>query len=350
MDALLQLRFDHAYLLPALLLAALPWLRHPADTVRFSWTGLVPADPLAAWILRLQKLAAAIAIGAIVLGLAGPYRPSVTVERVGHGSEIVLLLDRSRSMDEPFVTTRRHFNPHYQDRGQSDWLQPHGEAKGKAARRTLAAFAAGRPHDLIAYTVFSGFPIRVLDFTQNRDMVQAAIAAGDVGHGLAETDIGRALLDAAQMWRDRPWRGARTIVLVSDGGARLDDLTRQQLAVALRRYHVAVNFLHIRSFQGHSLEERVSDEDAEKIPSISLHRYLGGLGIAYRGYEAGNAAALRRAVQDIGERENTPIVYEETLPRRAYGHACFVAALLAALAWLLALAGEWKRPWPRHAT
>lgn len=349
MDALLQLRFEHPYLLLALPLLLLPFLRQPADVVRFSWIGLIPADPLAAWILRLQRIAAAVTIGAIVLGLAGPYRPSVTVERVGHGSEIVLLLDRSRSMDQPFVTTLRTYNPYFQEGSQRDMLQPQGEAKGKVARRALAAFAAGRPHDLIAYVVFSGFPIRVLDFTQNQDMVQAAIAAGDVGHGLADTDIGRALLGAAEMWKDRPWRGARTIVLVSDGGARLDDLTRRQLAFALRRYHVGVNFLHIRSFHGHSLNDRVAEADVDKIPSISLHRYLGGLGIAYHGYEAGDAAALRRAVQDIGERENTPIVYDDVLPRRSYAARCFVAALLAAVAWLLTLVPEWKRPWLRPA-
>jgi hypothetical protein len=47
-----------------------------------------------------------LALAALVFALAGPYRPETTVERVGQGAEIVLVLDRSRSMDQGFAPLR----------------------------------------------------------------------------------------------------------------------------------------------------------------------------------------------------------------------------------------------------
>lgn len=42
-----------------------------------------------------------------MLALCQPYRPAETVPRIGLGAQIVLLLDRSRSMDEPFYSPER---------------------------------------------------------------------------------------------------------------------------------------------------------------------------------------------------------------------------------------------------
>ncbi|MGZ8975777.1 MAG: hypothetical protein ACXW17_21405, partial [Methylomagnum sp.] len=39
----------------------------------------------------------------LLLGLAGLFRREYTVERVGQNAHIVLLLDRSRSMDDSFA-------------------------------------------------------------------------------------------------------------------------------------------------------------------------------------------------------------------------------------------------------
>ena len=342
-----HLAFDHIAWLLALPLAALPFMNRLADVRRFSWIALLPWDRLAEWIARLQKLFAALAIATIVIGLSAPYRSSVVVERVGLGSEIALLLDRSRSMDQPFIETPHAINPYYQETRRDILDASSGDdAKGKIARRVLAEFAAGRPHDLISYSVFSSFPIPVLHFTQNHDMLQAAIAAGDVGKGLADTDIGGALLAAALEWRDRPWRGTRAIVLVSDGGAQLDTDMRQRLAYELRRNRIGVNFLYIRSYNSHSLKDQVADDEVDKIPELSLHKFLGGIGVTYHAYEAENGKDLKRAVQDIGERENAAIIYNETLPRRDYSSLAFRLALLSALGWLLTLLPEWIAvPW-----
>ena len=88
------------WLLP---LAALPWLHNGVGVLkplRFSHLALWAHDAASHTLAHLLRLAASLAIAATVLALAEPYRPEYAVERQGRGAEIVLVLDRSRSMDQ----------------------------------------------------------------------------------------------------------------------------------------------------------------------------------------------------------------------------------------------------------
>ena len=87
------------YLLP---LALLPLLIHNQSKT-IAWSKLLPVDPLSRWINLLLKLLASMIITSLILALAGPHIPEQTVERYGEGAEFVVLLDRSRSMDEIFA-------------------------------------------------------------------------------------------------------------------------------------------------------------------------------------------------------------------------------------------------------
>src|SRR5262249_8732086 len=163
-----------------------------------------------------------------------------TVERIGRGAEIVLVLDRSRSMDQGFAPGRPRNAPNGTGPEALDYYfsQTPGrlrDSKGKVARQLLAEFTAQRPQDRFALLVFSTQPMRVLDFTSKPDVVQAAIAAGNVGRGLSETNIGRALEAALELFEDRPYTGSRIVMLVSDGGDRLDPDTRDRLTHALTK-------------------------------------------------------------------------------------------------------------------
>src|SRR4029450_12426679 len=115
------------------------------------------------------RAAAALALAALVFALAGPHRPETTIERIGQGAEIVLVLDRSRSMDEGLGSNR---NPPPNARGNGPEVLNYymttrsRESKGQVARRLLAEFTRQRPDDHFAMVVFSTLPIRVLDFTQ----------------------------------------------------------------------------------------------------------------------------------------------------------------------------------------
>jgi len=184
------MNFDHGWLLWLLPLAALPMLAASAPALSNGWLAFAPRDGASRVIGWALRVAAALALAALIVALAGPYRPETTVERIGQGAEIVLVLDRSRSMDQGFASNRslpaaaRGTGPEALDYYMTQVRTR--ESKGQAARRLLAEFARQRPDDRFALVAFSTLPIRVLDFTQRAEVVQAAIAAGNIGRGQAE--------------------------------------------------------------------------------------------------------------------------------------------------------------------
>lgn len=330
------------WLLP---LALLPLLRDGRAECAHSWLGLLPPDrasQLMAWLLRLIG---ALAILAIVNGLAGLYRAEFEFERVGQGAEIVLLLDRSRSMDERFVSSAA--SAAGAAPGTSSWysynILDHSVrvSKGQAARKLLGEFVASRTEDRFAMAIFSNLPMRVLDFTQKSAVVQAAIAAGDIGRGLGETDIGAALLHGLSFYDRRAYTGSRIVLLVSDGGDHIDPAARQQIVERLREQRVSLYWIYIRSSRSPSLEASAESSGGEDtVPELFLHRFFQSTGVPYRAYESENPEALERAIADVGRLQNLPIVYRDLVPQRD------LSGLAYALAWvatLLLLASRWQR-------
>jgi mxaC protein len=204
------------------------------------------------------------------------------------------------------------------------------------ARQLLSEFTAQRPDDRFALVVFSTLPMTVLDFTQKAEVIQAAIAAGNIGRGLSETNIGRALDAALALFDDRPYTGSRIIMLVSDGGDRMDPDTRERLAALMRKQRVSVYWLYLRtaSSPGLTLTDGDSAAAAESVPELLLHRFLESLETPYRVYEAGDTQALKSAIADVNRLEKLPITYQELVPRRdlsPWGHALALLAVLLLL-------------------
>jgi mxaC protein len=257
-----------------------------------------------------------------VLGSAGPYKPETISERVGHGAQIVVLLDRSRSMDMPFA-----------DAVGREGLELSNDSKGIAARRLLARFAAKRPNDLIAMMEFTNIPIKVIGFTQNQPVIQSAIQASSAGRGLAQTDIGKGILSAVTFFEGQRYNGSRVILMVSDGGAHLDFVTQQRIAERLKHEKVALYWLYLRSKRSPGLlaDADLAPENQDAIPEHFLHKYFQNIGIPYHAYETENPNALERAVQDVDRLENLPIRYTDQLPPRDLTRLCFGVALACTL-------------------
>jgi mxaC protein len=346
--------FDHAWVLWLLPLAALPLLAPAGAALANGWLVWAPRDrasQLLGWALRA---AAVLALAALLLSLAGPYRPEYTVERVRQGAEIVLVLDRSRSMDQGFAPSRtvpasvRGTGPEALDYYASQAPARLRDSKGKVARQLLAEFTAQRPDDRFALVVFSTLPMSALAFTPQPEAIQAAIAAGNVGRGLSETHIGRALEAALAQFEDRPYTGSRIIMLVSDGGDRLDPDTRERLAYLTRKYRTSIYWLYLRSANGPSLSQDAADPTAEaaaeSVPELLLHRFFTSLQTPYRAYEAGDSQALQRAIADVNRLEKLPITHQELVPRRElapWGHALALAAVLLLLGARLVEIRKW---------
>jgi mxaC protein len=343
--------FDQPWLLWLLPLALLPLWAPQGRALDHAWPSFMPRDRLSnalAWVLRG---AGVLALAALGFGLAGPHRPEYEVERVGQGAEIVLVLDRSRSMDQGFAGARRAgAAPKGTSAEAIDYYASQSPArlrdsKGKVARQLLADFAAKRPSDRFGMIVFSTLPIRVLEFTQKEEVIQAAIAAGNIGRGLSETNIGLALESALSSFADRPYTGSRIVMLVSDGGDRLDDDTRERIAYQVRKQRAAIYWLYLRSGNspGLTLEAGEAAANADTVPEYLLHRFFESIGTPYRAYEASNSDALQQAIEAVSQLENLPITYLDTVPRRDLAPLCFGTALAAVLVLLAASLLEIRR-------
>jgi mxaC protein len=175
--------------------------------------------------------------------------------------------------------------------------------------------------------------MRVLEFTQKNEVIQAAIAAGNIGRGLSETNIGRALDAALEMFDERPYTGSRIVMLVSDGGDRIDPDSRERLAHLARKQRVAIYWLYLRSSNSPGLRPAAGDGAgaAESVPEMLLHRFFESLETPYRAYEAGDSEALQRAIDDVNRLENLPITYLDLVPQRDLAPWCHALALLCVL-------------------
>jgi mxaC protein len=296
-------------------LAALPLWRSLFAPAGYSWNALLPGDGLSRLFDYGVRLAGVLAFAGLILGLSGVYRREFTVERVGQGAHIVLLLDRSRSMDDSFA-------------GRA----PAGgeEAKSAAAVRLLGRFIDGRPHDRIGVAAFSTSPLFVLPLTDNRKAVAAAVRAAALP-GLAQTHVAKGLALALSYFAGTEAAGSRSVLLVSDGAAVIDPgsealLRREFAARGARLYWI---FLRTAGSPGLFETPDPADDTPQARPERHLHLFFQSLGIPYRAYEAETPAAMQHAMADIGRLENLPMRYTETYPRRELRGACFALAALA---------------------
>ena len=342
--------FDTPWLLWLLPLAAVPLWAGRGASLPNAWVSLLPQDRASTALHWVLRVAGVLALAALVVGVAGPYRPEVPVERVGRGAEIVLVLDRSRSMDESFAGARRA--PPVSGTGPEALAYystlraaEARESKGKAARRLLAEFAARRPDDRFGMVVFSTRPMRVLDFTQKQAAIQAAISAGNIGRGLSETHIALALESALNFFDGRPYTGSRILMLVSDGGDRIDVDARDRITHLAQKLRVTIYWLYIRSPRSPGLMPGQAEPtaNADAVPEYFLNRFFEGLGVPYRAYEADTSDALQQAIADVDRQENLPITYVDVLPRRDLSAWAYGAALVSVLLLLTANLAELRR-------
>ncbi|HLS80554.1 MAG TPA: vWA domain-containing protein [Steroidobacter sp.] len=321
------LDFAHPWALLLAPLALAPLMPRRRDALTFPYLAWLPADRLGQFTGLLWRTLAALAIACTVFALAAPGRPEVRVARTGHGAEILVLVDRSRSMDTRMLPSDwRSIDPlnrlHHLDRGPQ---------KAAVARELLSEFVQQRPNDRFALMFFSTRPFKVVPFTEHDEVIQAGVAAGGVGRGLSETEVGPALIAAAEEFNDREYSGSRIILLVSDGGAHLDKPTQRRIIASLMRNRVALYWIYLRSFNSPQLGAPAPGR--EMAPEIALHRFFQSLPTPYRAYEADAPEDFARAVADVGRQQNFPLDYFETLPRQDY--SSYFVAVAAALCLML---------------
>lgn len=311
---------DSPNVLWGMLLLLLPVVNSGRQPLAQPYLAILPRDMLSLVVAVSLKLFAMLTIAALVLGIAGLHRTEQMRERVGKGAHIVLLLDRSSSMDNSFA-------------GRS----PTGaeEAKATAARRLLTDFVQQREHDLMGIVEYSTAPLYVMPLTENKQAVTAAIAA-TASPALAYTHVAKGLSMALSFFQQLPLTGSRIIVLVSDGAAAISRDDEAKLRSWFKQQQVRLYWIFLRTANSPGIYEQPTDprdDNAQAMPELYLHRFFTSLGNAYQAYEAESPAALQQAIQDIDQLEHSPLIYQERLPRVDLSTHCY--ALAATLLLLL---------------
>jgi mxaC protein len=315
-----MLAVDTPWLLAGLLLALLPLFNNGIRPTTYPWLAMLPSDPLSNVSSVLLRLCGMATIAALVLGLAGLHRTEQSRERIGYGANIVLLLDRSNSMDNTFA-------------GKT----PEGadESKATAARRLLTEFVKQRPHDLLGIAEYSTAPLFVLPLTENKQAIQAAINA-TATPALAYTHVSKGLGMALELFADQPLSGSRIVLLVSDGAAAIDPDSELQLRRYFKQQQVRLYWLFLRTANGPGLFDKpqdARDDNAGSMPERYLHLFFSSLAIPYQAYQAESPDAMRQAIADINRLEHAPLHYRERIPRQDLSASCYLSAtgLLALL-------------------
>lgn len=273
-------------------------------------------DPLSLALDIGLRLAGAVAILALLLGIGGLHLGGQTLQRIGRGAHIVLVIDRSSSMDDTFAGSR-----------------PTAEeaSKSAAARRFLKAFVSIREHDMFGVAAFSTSPLEVLPITSQSDAVIAAIDAIN-RPGLSETDIARGIAMAHSMHDADTSAASRAIILVSDGAGVIDRRVQEKLRIAFRKRPINLYWVALRTANAHGpfdLPDADSRDTPQVYPERHLHRFFQDLKIPYRAFEAERPEAVGEAIAAIGKLEHNPIMYTERVPSRSLTTLAYAIAALA---------------------
>lgn len=326
------LEFHRPLLLLLLPIALLPWMPNRRDTISFPWLGWLPADVTGQRLQRAWLVLASLTLALLVVGLAGPFGSDSAQQRIGRGAEISILLDRSASMDS-FI--RRKIEKNFQAKQKT-------QSKNDIARNALQWLLQQRPENRYAMTLFHVRPMRVAEFSSDTGLLQAALDASAIGRGARETNMGAALLSAISAFDQRPYSGSRVVLLVSDGGAKLDDDTRRSIRQGLQDNRISLYFIYVKS--GINNANFAAAEDtvgtrADKISDeIALHLFFKELGTPYQVFEADDEVSMGEAMAAIDAQQNLPLTYQVRIPGQDLSVGFFIAALcsctgLAVLGW-----------------
>lgn len=311
----MNLAVDSPWVLTALVLMLLPLFNQGMRSTPAPWLAMLPADSLSVLLSLLLRLLAMAAIAGLVLGMAGFHRTEQSIERIGHGAHIVILLDRSNSMDNSFA-------------GKT----PNGieESKSAAARRLLAKFVDHRKTDLIGLAEYSTSPLFVIPLTENKQAVQAAIAA-TATPALAYTHVSKGLSMALSFFQQQAVTGSRIVLLVSDGAAAIDADSEQKLREWFKRQRVRLYWIFLRTANSPGIFDQPADsrdDNAQAMPELYLHKFFSSLGSPYKAYEAESPHALKDAIDDIDRLENLPLHYLERIPKQDLSNRCYLLSAL----------------------
>lgn len=296
-------------------LVLVPYLFKVVSKNYYSWNELIPQDTSSTLLSILIKLFNSLIILSLILFFASPHSQQQTVTKVGVGSQIGLVLDRSASMDDPFSGSTES-----DDSGV-------GETKSAAAARLIINFVQSRKNDMIGVITFSNSAMFVLPLTQNKDAITGAVDA-TAGNALFQTNIGAGLSSVSELFAKVEDSGSRAVILLSDGAGRIDAPTQQKIRDWFDRFDIGLYWIVLRQPGGISIfdEDYKHIDETQQPPQIELYDYFKTFRSPFQAYEAEDPESLEKAIKDINLKEKKQIFYEEVIPGNNYSIYFLLAA------------------------
>lgn len=301
-------------------LAFIPLIFKETSLQYYSWNEMIPKDRLSSIIAIILKFIATLILITIIVGLSGPHSQQREIEKTGIGAQIGLVLDRSASMDDPFAGN---------DQSKV------GEMKSAAAARLITDFVNSRKNDMMGMVSFSNSAMYVLPLTDNKNAIISAVRA-TAGNALFQTNIGSGLTTGAELFNKVPDSGSRAVILLSDGGGRIDAATQEKIKDWFGRLKISLYWIVLRQPGGLSIfNTSFKPRDDDPLPpQIELNEFFKSLNSPFQAYEAEDPKTLQKAIEDINQKEKKPIKYFEKIPGQDYSTHCFVTAALLMIALL----------------
>lgn len=301
-------------------LAFIPLIFKETSLQYYSWNEMIPKDRLSSIIAIILKFIATLILITIIVGLSGPHSQQREIEKTGIGAQIGLVLDRSASMDDPFAGN---------DQSKV------GEMKSAAAARLITDFVNSRKNDMMGMVSFSNSAMYVLPLTDNKNAIIAAVRA-TAGNALFQTNIGSGLTTGAELFNKVPDSGSRAVILLSDGGGRIDAATQEKIKDWFGRLKISLYWIVLRQPGGMSIfNTSFKPRDDDPLPpQIELNEFFKSLNSPFQAYEAEDPKTLQKAIEDINQKERKPIKYFEKIPGQDYSTHCFITAALLMIALL----------------
>jgi mxaC protein len=312
--------FSFPWVLWFMPLAFIPLIFKETSLQYYSWNEMIPKDRLSSIIAIILKFIATLILIMIIIGLSGPHSRQKEIEKTGIGAQIGLVLDRSASMDDPFAG--------------NDQTKV-GEIKSAAAARLIIEFVQSRANDMIGMVTFSNSAMYVLPLTDNKNAIISAVRA-TAGNALFQTNIGSGLTTGAELFNKVPDSGSRAVILLSDGGGRIDAATQEKIKDWFGRFKISLYWIVLRQPGGISIfNTSFKPKDDDPLPpQIELNEFFKTLPLSFQAYEAEDPKTLQKAIEDINQKEKKPIKYFEKIPGQDYSTHCFVTAALLMIALL----------------
>lgn len=310
-----QLGLDQWWPLVLLPLLLLPFLRSGQDRVLYPWLGLLPVDRLSRLSDLLIRGLAALAMAALIVALTGLHLPEEIEERTTEGVQVMLVLDRSRSMSDNF---------------ESD--SPF--SRSDKARELMSELIERRPDFLYGVIGFSTSPLRALKPTGSSEAVMAAVRPA-TSSALALTEVAGPLVQALDSFHGRPGESERVILLVSDGELGVDGQHAVRLRLWTRDAGVRVHWLRFPS-PSDGVVGRPSGWESLRDAGIPFPDVLAALEVPTVEVSANAGDAMDQLVASLDALENGPVSYPHVVARRdldrpLYGFAAFFLLALAGL-------------------